>query len=142
MEQPVTESYIDAYIEGLGLVRFDEARDVWFAKSSHAQMVREHCDRDGGPVDSAAVIAAARHLGAPWQTTEQVRASALIVVDVMLSDIENIRQSGGLKKVNADYKAYRQRQIEQRQRAITYTEFFRNFATTLIRIAAEQRRMT
>jgi len=139
MGRTIVETCVEAYIEGLGLARLEEVPDIWFTRPIHAELVREHC---AGAIDHGSVVAAAAKIGAPWQTTDQVRAVAETEARKLLADIEAKRQAGALKKLNADYKSYRLQQIAKTEKAVPYSKFFASFACNMARLAAAAQRIS
>ena len=97
----------------------------------------------GGPIARAPavvrddVVNAAALLGACWQTTSDIQAQASNAVDEIIARVEGWRQSGGLAKVNAAYKTYRQNQIAKGESAITYTAHVEAFTRSLVVLAAQ-----
>jgi hypothetical protein len=125
---------------------------VWFAKSQYAELVLKRClddlaevgamrpegwiDLPGGEVRDA-IARTARYLGASFSSREEIERNAKIAVDKIVASVEASRVSGGLAQVNAEYKAYRQRQISNGQPAISYSKHLANFTRNLVVLAAQ-----
>ena len=52
-----------------------------------------------------------------------------------------MRQAGGLKQVNAEYKRYREAQAAKAERATSYSVFIERFTASLVRDVAAAGRM-
>jgi len=52
-----------------------------------------------------------------------------------------MRQAGGLKQINAQYKRYRLAQIAKAEKATSYGVFFERFVTGMVRDVAISGRM-
>jgi hypothetical protein len=136
-----------------GLERFDA---LWFAKPSHAELVLMNCRDDfvslgavdpGGWIDLSArtvrdhVVNVASGLGASWQSEAEMRVSTSIVVEEIIARVEAMRQSGGLAKVNAAYKVYRQGQVARGEKAIPYSAHLASFTVSLVVLAAKNAKL-
>lgn len=132
--------------------KFETAAEVWFAKAAHLELVaarvrsdltalgaarpQEWFDLSGDEVRNA-VINAAGMLGASWRTRADIQRDADAAVEQILGHVEAQRRSGGLAKVNAEYKLYRQRQAEAGQTAVPYSVHLMAFTRSLVVLAAE-----
>jgi hypothetical protein len=74
----------------------------------------------------------AANLGAPFQTPAELREAAAEIV----ARVDAMRQAGGLKQVNAEYKRYRQAQAAKAERATPYAVFLQRFTATIVRDVA------
>ncbi len=109
--------------------------------ASHADLVLSACDLEADMSPSAlleVITSTATRLGATWHTDEEARAVAAEAVKAIVDKVEAARQAGGLKKVNADYKAYRQQQVAKAERAIPYSACLRRYATRMVEEVAKQ----
>jgi hypothetical protein len=89
------------------------------------------------PAAIAALIErTAAAIGAPFETAAELRAAATLEVEKVVAKVEAMRQAGRLKQVNAEYKAYRQRQVARCEKATPYTVFLRRFTAGLVRDVA------
>lgn len=124
----------------------------WFAKAAHAELVMSHARddlaaigalRDHGWIEMSGaelrdtVANIAGYLGAPYSHFSSVVADAENAVDRILVNVEQARFEGRLKSVNAEYKAYRQRQLAAGQKAIGYGEHLAKFTASLVLLAAK-----
>lgn len=129
---------------------------LWFARPAHAELVALRCCKDfqsvgamrpHGWVDlpplqvigSIKVVAAM--LGAKWQTQGQIERDAERVVADIVRRVKDAQQDGGLKQVNAEYKKYRQAQIEKSEPAIPYSAHIAEFTRSLVLLAAQKSMM-
>jgi hypothetical protein len=150
---------VKAYIEALGLCPvmvlsgsnvakiatgpepdFDVFDTLWFGKPQHAELVLMHLPKRSGPGAAAlleSVVNTAAILGAKWQTGAEIEAQASNAVEEIVARVEGWRLSGGLAKVNAAYKIYRQNQIAKGEAAITYTAHIEAFTRSLVVLAAQ-----
>jgi hypothetical protein len=114
---------------------------LWFAKSQHAELVLAQCPDGWTNIRPEElrdhVVNAAAVLGASFRTATEVEADAADAVAEIIAQVETMRQSGGLTKVNRDYKIYRQTQIARGQRAVSYTEHLDAFTRSLVVLAAQ-----
>jgi len=132
--------------------RLRTVETFWFAKAAHAELVMAHARddltaigalRDQGWVDMGGaelrdtVANIAGYLGAPYSQFSTMVADAEKAVDRILANVEKARFEGRLKSVNADYKAYRQRQLAAGQKAISYSEHLAKFTLSLVLLAAK-----
>ncbi|CAN7377719.1 hypothetical protein LJR220_003363 [Bradyrhizobium sp. LjRoot220] len=124
---------------------------LWFAKPAHAELVLMRCRDDLTAIGAArpqgwfdmsareildALVNTAAQLGATWRTADLMKADAERAVDLIVNQVEAQRKSGGLAQVNAEYKVYRQRQVERGQKAIPYSAHLHAFTTSLVVLAA------
>jgi len=138
-----------AFSEEKNLVLVDA---LFFVKAQHAELVLAHASddlaaigalRDGGWIDMAGrelrdIIAnTAAYLGASFHAFAAVRSLAEKSVDHILVSVEAARVSGGLAKVNAEYKGYRKRQLATGQTAVTYSAHLAAFTRNLVTLAAQ-----
>jgi hypothetical protein len=159
------ESLIEAYIAALPLTAVavvsvaagscrvetgapGEATDhLYYFKPSHVDLVLGAAGLGGDPIDEepAAVATrielAARSMGAPFQSAAELQADAEQGVDKIVAKVEAMRQNGGLAKVNAQYKAYRQAQIAKAEKATSFSVFFERFTASIVRDVAMTGRM-
>lgn len=125
----------------------------WFARPAHAELVVMRCRQDFAAVGAkrthgwidlppAAVVEVVKDvaaaLGARWQTEDQIERDAQKVVAEVIASVEAARQNGGLKEVNAEYKRYRQAQIDKREPAIPYSAHIAQFTRLLVVRAAQK----
>lgn len=153
------ESLIEAYISALPLVAVAIVSSTdgkqcrietggacarapsFYFKATHLDLVLATIDLDGwtelAPADVSALIErTAANLGAPFQTPDALRKAAEAAVTEIIDRVEAMRQNGGLAKVNAQYKAYRQVQIARAERATSYSEFLQRWTASIVRDTA------
>lgn len=130
---------------------FDRFDALWFAKPSHADLVLMNCrddfaslgaiDRQGW-IDLSArtvrdhVVNVASGLGAVWRSEAELRADASNAVEEIIANVEAQRRTGGLARVNAAYKIYRQRQTAKNEKAMPYAAHLAAFTRSLVVLAA------
>lgn len=117
---------------------------IWFSKKSHADLVFDQCftvlgadagapiPRPGAEIRDCIVNVSA-DLGASWQSTADVVASAGREVDLIERQIEALKAAGGLKQLNSGYKAYRLAMQGTGEAAINYGAYLHSFK---VRVAA------
>jgi len=113
---------------------------LWFAKSQHAELVLSRCpvglvERTGAALRDE-IINIAALLGASWKTGAEIEADASYAVAQIVENVERARIRGELRKMNADYKLYRQQQILLGKKPIGYGEHLTNFTRKLVVLAA------
>jgi hypothetical protein len=126
---------------------------LWFARPAHAELVGFRCFQDfkaigamrsHGWVDlppaqvTEKIKSVAAMVGARWQTQAQIENDAEQVVADIIMRVKVARLQGGLKEVNAEYKRYRQAQIEKSEPAIPYSAHLANFTRLLVLRAAQK----
>jgi hypothetical protein len=114
---------------------------AFYFKPSHAELVLSAIDLDGWTDQSAAAVAAliertAAAMGAPYQTHGELLQAAEQAVADIVARVDAMRQNGGLKQVNAEYKRYRTQQMAKAERATTYSVFLQRFTETIVRDVA------
>jgi hypothetical protein len=129
------------------------AAKLYFARPTHAELVMLRCVEDfkavgamraNGWVDvsPAEVIdkikGTAALLGAHWQTQAAIERDAENVVADITRRVKEAQMDGELKQVNAEYKSYRQAQIEKSEPAIPYPAYMMNFIRLLVVKAAQK----
>jgi hypothetical protein len=75
-------------------------------------------------------------LGAPYHTLAELREAAETAVDEIQARVDSMRQNGGLKQVNAEYKRYRAQQIAKAEKATPYAKFLERFTALIVRDVA------
>lgn len=65
-----------------------------------------------------------------------VSADKAEAVAEIVARVDAMRQAGGLKQVNAEYKRYRQAQAAKAERATPYAVFLQRFTATIVREVA------
>jgi hypothetical protein len=125
---------------------------LWFSKAAHAELVVMNChddflalgaERPDGVIGLSAravrdhVINVAAGLGASWRTIAEMKADALIAVEEIIEHVEHQRRIGGLAKVNASYKIYRQAQTAKGEKAVPYASHLGAFTMSLVVLAAQ-----
>lgn len=125
---------------------------LYFAKTQYAELVLSHVRDDlasigalrpEGWIDMEArelrdtIANVAGYLGARFRSFAEVQRDAENAVADILENVERARIKGDLRRVNAEYKAYRQRQLAAGQKAIGYTEHVTNFTLSLVILAAK-----
>jgi hypothetical protein len=152
--------YVHAGLKGqvahFGLEPFSKTHMVaklWFARPAHAELVCLRCFQDFRAVGvmrahgwvnlpPAEVVdkikATAAMLGARWQTQGAIERDAEVAVAEIIARVDAARQNGGLKEVNAEYKKYRQAQMEKCEKAIPYSAHLAQFTRLLVLRAAQK----
>jgi hypothetical protein len=94
-------------------------------------------DRSGAGRGGRANRAGGRaSLGAPYHTLAELREAAETAVDEIQARVDSVRQNGGLKQVNAEYKRYRAQQIAKAEKAMPYAKFLERFTALIVRDVA------
>ena len=119
---------------------------AFYFKPSHAELVLSTIDLQGCTDQPAAAVAAlieqtAASLGAPFQTLAELQEAAAEAVAGIVARVDAMRQNGGLKQVNAEYKRHRQRQVAKAEKATPYAVFLQRFTTSIVRDVAMTGRM-
>jgi hypothetical protein len=83
-----------------------------------------------------AIERTAATLGAPYQTPDELRRAAEQAVAEITARVRIANQQGLMKRVNAEYRAYRQGQIEKREPAVPYSAYIERFTADLVRDVA------
>ncbi|MCC8945980.1 hypothetical protein H8A97_12945 [Bradyrhizobium sp. Arg62] len=130
----------------------DIVETYWFAKVQHVELVVHRCRddladigalRSDGWIDLPAVEVCevvtrnARLLGAPIRSMDQVRGEAEKAVERIVANVEMARIQGKLRTVNAEYKAYRQRELAANRKPISYSAHLAQFTLSLVLLAAQ-----
>lgn len=125
---------------------------LYFAKPQHAELVLAHvlADLDAigalrpqGWIDMPArevrdtVADVAGYLGASFRSMAQVNRDAEKAIDRILANVEIARIKGELRKVNAEYKNYRQRALAAGEKPIAYSDHLGKFTRSLVLLAAQ-----
>ena len=113
----------------------------YFFKSSHVDLLLATIGQDGLSGRSAAALAelivqAAASIGATHQSPAQVRKGAELAVAAITERVRIANQSGGMKSINREYRAYRQQQLARGERATSYAAFIEPFVATMVKRAA------
>jgi hypothetical protein len=130
--------------DAAGRVMFDT---VWFRKSGHAELVAQQVftvldAEPGGPIALPAVevrdviINECGNLGAEWRTTAQIVATAEQAVDEVERNIEALNKSGGLRPLNARYKAYRLAMQGTGEAAVSYGDYLQRYKVKAVKLIA------
>jgi len=124
---------------------------LWFAKAAHAELVLMNCRSDFGAIGAARpdnwidlaacevrdhIVNIATGLGASWRSGSELQADAARAVDEILASVEAQRRTGGLARVNAEYKFYRQQQTAKGAKAVPYSAHLAAFTRSLVVLAA------
>jgi hypothetical protein len=121
---------------------------LWFSKPAHAEFVLANCCQGyhEGWFDLPArevrdrVINVAAVIGARWRSSAELQADASNAVAEIIEHVEHQRQIGGLCKVNASYKIYRQQQAAKGEKAMPYAAHLAAFTRSLVTLAAQNAR--
>jgi hypothetical protein len=165
-ESPMSRALVEAYISGLALTevaivgagkrcRIETGGELapgetiahrYFFKPSHAELVLATIGQDGlsGKTAAAlvdAIVRTAATLGASYVTLGELRKAAEVQVDEITARLRCANQAGGLKQVNAQYKAYRQAQIAKAEKAVPYSKFIEPFIMSTVKQVAATGRM-
>jgi hypothetical protein len=116
---------------------------LWFAKAQHAELVLAQCPEGWADIAPAAlrdeVVNAAAALGASFRTAAEVYADAKRTVEQIMENVERARIRGELRKMNADYKLYRQNELSLGRKPVGYGEHLTSFTRSLVVLAATER---
>lgn len=119
----------------------DAIDTIWFARPQHAELVLAQCPEGWVDLPPAAlrdeVVNAAATLGASFRTTAEVEAEAKRAVEQITENVERARIRGELRRVNAEYKAYRQRELSLGKKPVGYGLHMANFTRNLVVLAAK-----
>jgi hypothetical protein len=112
-----------------------------YFKPSHAELVLSTIDLEGWTDEPPATVVAliehaAATLGARYQTHDELRRAAEEVVAEVQARVDAGRQNGDLKRVNRQYKLYRQQQIAKAEKAMPYAKFLERFTASIVRDVA------
>ena len=121
----------------------------WFDGERAADAVREECRRrlasarikgEWFDVDGAAALelihTTAGELGVSLEVDGDVRAHAEAAVTKVEAELERLRQTGGLKEINGEYKRYRQERAATGQAAVAYPFWFAQRKRQMVRNVA------
>jgi hypothetical protein len=92
-------------------------------------------DQQPGAV-AALIERTAATLGTSYQSPAELAGPAEQAVDEVQARVAGMNQSGGLKQINRQYKAYRVAQIAKAERAMPYSKFIERFTATIVRDVA------
>lgn len=76
-------------------------------------------------------------MGAPFQTAAQLRVDAEKEVDKIVEKVAASNQSGGLREINKQYRAYRLAQVAKAEKATSYAAFIeQHYTISIVRSVA------
>jgi hypothetical protein len=82
------------------------------------------------------VTNAAKRLNVVLYADEHIAAEAMTVIARVEEEIDRMQQAGGLKSVNASYRAYRIEASARGERVVPYGQWMRLYAENLVRQTA------
>jgi hypothetical protein len=115
---------------------------LYYFKPSHVDLVLDAAGLADGPIDqppdavATLIERTAVAMGAPFETAAEIRAAAKQEVDKIIDRVEAMRQNGGIKEINARYKAYRLAQMAKAEKAMPYGKFIERFTAVMVRDVA------
>jgi len=152
------DALIAAYREGLGLaaiVLTGESDEVCVVTDQNIPEIQpEHwwCRNaaEAGRVVSAArasvrrksaggreaILRAAKRLNVDLRSDQDVTAEAVVVIDRVAAEFDQLRNAGGLRPVNKSYRDYRLAAAARRERVVPYAQWMRAYQENLVRQAA------
>jgi hypothetical protein len=113
----------------------------YFFKSSHVDLLLATIGQDGLSGRSAAALAAsieqaAASIGAVYRSPAEIHKAAELAVAAITERVRIANQSGGMKSINREYRAYRQQQLAKGEMATSYAAFIEPFVATMVKRAA------
>jgi hypothetical protein len=84
----------------------------------------------------AAVTDAARRRGVALFSDDDIAAHAAEIAARIDTELQKLKESGGMKSVNRAYKAYRLESSRHGERVLRYDEWMRQYRANLVRQAA------
>ncbi len=79
------------------------------------------------------VTNAAKRLNVVLYADEDIAAVAMTVIARVEEEIDRLQQAGGLKSVNASYRAYRVEASARGERVVPYSQWMRHYKEKLVR---------
>ena len=112
-----------------------EAEQVAAAASAR---LRRQPPQDGGSAALAceSIVRAAKRLNIVLRTDQQIFDEAMVVVERINCEIEQLRNAGGLRPVNKSYQAYRLEAATRGERVVPYARWMHTYKENLVRKAA------
>jgi hypothetical protein len=152
------DALIAAYREGLGLVAIvlageggevcvvtdqnipDSASGHWWCRNT-AEAARvvsaAHASLRRKPAGSRdAVLRAAKRLNVDLRSDQDVTAEAVVVIDRVAAEFDQLRNTGSLRPVNKSYRDYRLDAAARGERVVPYAQWMRTYQESLVRKAA------
>jgi hypothetical protein len=152
------DALIAAYREGLGLVAIvltgeggevcvvanqnipEGASGHWWcrnaaeagrvAAAAHAGLRRKSA---GG---REAILRAAKRLNVDLRSDQDITGEAVVVIDRVAAEFDQLRNAGGLRPVNKSYRDYRLAAAARGERVVPYARWMRAYQENLVRQAA------
>jgi hypothetical protein len=152
------DALIAAYREGLGLVAIvltgeggavcvvadqnipEGASGHWWCRNA-AEAGRvvsaaraSHSRKSAGSRE--AILRAAKRLNVDLRSDQDVTAEAVVVIDRVAAEFDQLRNAGGLRPVNKSYRDYRLAAAARGERVVPYAQWMCAYQENLVRKAA------
>jgi len=83
-----------------------------------------------------AILRAAKRLNVDLRSDQDVTAEAVVVIDRVAAEFDQLRNAGGLRPVNKSYRDYRLAAAARGGRVVPYAQWMRAYQENLVRQAA------
>jgi hypothetical protein len=83
-----------------------------------------------------AILRAAKRLNVDLRSDQDIIGEAVVVIDRVAAEFEQLRSAGGLRPVNKSYRDYRLAAAARRERVVPYAQWMRAYQENLVRQAA------
>jgi hypothetical protein len=152
------DALIAAYREGLGLVAIVISGEGSEIRIAADQNIPEGASghwwcrnaAEAGRVVSAAranfsrksagsreaILRAAKRLNVDLRSDQDITAEAVVVIDRIAAEFDQLRNAGGLRPVNKSYRDYRLAAAARGERVVPYAQWMRAYQENLVRQAA------
>lgn len=152
------DALIAAYREGLGLVAVfltgeggevcvvadqnipEGASGHWWcrnaAEAGHVVAAATASLRRKSAGSCEAVLRAAKRLNVDLRSDQDITAEAVVVIDRVAAEFDQLRNAGGLRPVNKSYRDYRLAAAASGERVVPYARWMRAYEENLVRQAA------
>ena len=152
------DALIAAYREGLGLVAIvlsGEGGEVCVVADQNIPEGASGCwwcrnATEAGRVVSAAtaslrhksagsreaILCAAKRLNVDLRSDQDLTGEAVVVIDRVAAEFDQLRNAGGLRPVNKSYRDYRLAAAARGERVVPYAQWMRAYQENLVRQAA------
>lgn len=79
---------------------------------------------------------AAKRLNVDLRSDQDITAEAVVVIDRIAAEFDQLRNAGGLRPVNKSYRDYRLAAAARGERVVPYAQWMRAYQGNLVRQAA------
>ena len=83
-----------------------------------------------------AILRAAKRLNVDLRSDQDITAEAVVVIDRVAAEFDQLRNAGGLRPVNKSYRDYRLAAAARGERVVPYAQWMRAYQGNLVRQAA------